>query len=112
MRDVESGYTLGIVGARTFTDYSRMERFIREVINEHGLPSQVVSGGIPMITHLPNWNLYGKRAAFIRNSKIIEDADILIAFPSISGKGTQMTMKLAETSGIECIADGGWELND
>ena len=70
MRDVESGYTLGIVGARTFTDYSRMERFIREVINEHGLPSQVVSGGargadslantwamsrgIPMITHLPN----------------------------------------------------------
>ena len=128
MRDVESGYTLGIVGARTFTDYSRMERFIREVINEHGLPSQVVSGGargadslantwamsrgIPMITHLPNWNLYGKRAAFIRNSKIIDDADILIAFPSISGKGTQMTMKLAETSGIECIADGGWELND
>jgi predicted Rossmann fold nucleotide-binding protein DprA/Smf involved in DNA uptake len=68
VRYVESGYTLGIVGARTFTDYSRMERFIREVINEHGLPGQVVSGGargadslantwamsrgIPMITHL------------------------------------------------------------
>ena len=119
-------YTLGIIGARTFADYPILEESLVGIIKKHGLPHTVVSGGargadrlaitwamnkgINMINHQPNWNRYGKRAAYIRNCKIVEDADIIIAFPSHKGSGTQMTLKIAKEQGIECMIHYDWEL--
>jgi hypothetical protein len=125
---MDEEYTLGIIGARTFTDYSRLEGSLVDIIKKYGLPHTVVSGGargadrlaitwamnrgINMINHQPNWNRYGKEAAYIRNCKIVEDADIIIAFPSHKGRGTQMTLEIAKEQNVECIVDESWEFQD
>jgi len=125
---MDEEYTLGIIGARTFTDYSRLEGSLVDIIKKYGLPHTVVSGGargadrlaitwamnrgINMINHQPNWNRYGKGAAYIRNCKIVEDADIIIAFPSHKGRGTQMTLEIAKEQNVECIVDESWEFQD
>lgn len=74
--------------------------------------SQIISGGakgadtlaekfaieneIPIKKHLPDWDLYGKRAGFIRNKLIIDDANIVMAFWNGKSKGTQHSINLAE----------------
>ncbi len=67
-------------------------------------PSMIVSGGasgadsyseryarengLAILIFYPNWNLYGKKAGFIRNSQIIEAADEICAFWDGASKGT------------------------
>jgi len=50
--------------------------------------------GITIIIHHANWSLYGKRAGHIRNQKIAEDSDVLIACvaPDRTG-GTESTIE-------------------
>lgn len=47
------------------------------------------------------WNKYGLKAGPIRNTKIVEYCDILIAFPSKKGKGTQDSIRKAKARGIQ-----------
>jgi hypothetical protein len=49
-----------------------------------------------------SWEKYGKRAGPMRNERMVEaGADLVLAFPSPEGSGTQHTMKLAREAGIE-----------
>jgi hypothetical protein len=47
-----------------------------------------------------NWNEYGKRAGYIRNTQMLNEGkpDLVIAFPG--GKGTQMMINLAEAAKV------------
>lgn len=45
-----------------------------------------------------NWEKYGKSAGFIRNKEMVEEADMVFAFPG--GKGTKHTKDLAKKKGI------------
>ena len=101
---------LAIVGSRNFDDYE----FLKKIINYHPC-TQIISGGargadtlakryavehgIPIKEFLPNWDVHGNSAGFIRNKQIVEACDELVAFWDSISKGTKHSLDLAEESG-------------
>ncbi|MFA7219761.1 MAG: hypothetical protein WC119_04585 [Synergistaceae bacterium] len=101
--------TIGIVGSRRRDSNAdlKLTRKAFDAIYEKG--DRIVSGHCPqggdkfaeiiakelglteengkLILHRPKWNEFGKRAGFVRNTYIAEDADILIAVASADRKG-------------------------
>lgn len=112
---------IGIVGSRrrdTIADSGKcFEAF--QTIYEEG--DSIVSGGckkggdkfaeviaetmgISITIHYPEWKKYGKPAGFIRNTKIAEDCNILIALPHEDRLGgTEDTIKKALALGKKVI---------
>jgi hypothetical protein len=104
---------VGVIGSRNFRDYNLVVQTLSQIEI-----SSIVSGGaegadslaekyaqeksIPTKIHLPNWAL-GKSAAAIRNSKIVDDSDIIVAFWDGASKGTKMTITMAEKRGKKVI---------
>ena len=107
---------VGIVGSRTFTDQKlldeAMERthplLIDAIVTGGAVGADTLGAvwaervGIPVITHTPNSERYGwPRAAFERNSLIVRDSDMLVAFfgpdqpPSVNKSGTMDTVRKA-----------------
>ncbi len=80
---------------------------LEELIQEHLPPytTEIVSGGakgvdhaaktvagnlgIPFTEFLPDYKMYGKRAPLVRNDRIIEYADMVLAFWDGDSHGTQ-----------------------
>lgn len=105
---------LAIIGSRGFTDYEWLERVVSAHFNdEYGRSiTEIISGGaagadsqgarfarehnLKLTEHLPNWNLYGKRAGFVRNELIIKDADMVLAFWDGLSKGTGNSLSIAK----------------
>lgn len=101
---------LAIVGSRDFDDYE----FLKKIINYH-LCTQIISGGalgadtlakryaadhgIPFKEFLPNWDIYGKSAGFIRNEQIVKTCDELVAFWNGTSRGAKHSLMLAEDAG-------------
>ena len=58
---------------------------------------------IEIKTFEADWNTYGKRAGFIRNTKMLEEGkpDLVVAFPG--GRGTDMMVGLAKSAGVEVL---------
>lgn len=97
----------GIIGSRTFNDYD----ILTQVLEKFTKPSSIVSGGakgadslakkyankngINIIEHKPDWSI-GRHAGLLRNTKIIDDSDIIIAFWDGSSKGTQDSINKAK----------------
>lgn len=102
-----NSYKLGIVGSRTFTNYPLLESDVNDIIGAENI-AEIISGGangadslaeeyaekhnIPMKVYPAKWDQYGKRAGFIRNVKIVEDSDVVIAFWDGKSKGTKHTI--------------------
>jgi len=114
---------IAIVGYRDFHDYNFVEKKFLEVVKNSNLALEdvhIVSGGargvdeiaqeiarrhgLSITIHYPNWKKYGKRAAAIRNRKIVDDCDIIIAFPSENSRGTAMTVNMARSAGKKIYA--------
>ena len=110
---------IGFVGGRTFIMTYLAEEVIRNSILTEG-PFICVSGGatgadeicasickeltgIEPIIYKPNWNKYGKSAGYIRNSKIIDESDSLVAFWDGKSRGTADSIQKAENKGIPVI---------
>lgn len=58
----------------------------------------------------PNWDLYGKRAGYVRNQQMLNDGkpELVVAFfnkPRAESKGTAMMCDIARNAGIEV-----WEI--
>ncbi len=101
---------IAIVGSKEFTDYQTIEEFVFSKISL-GQIACVVSGAaqgvdtlarefaqkhnLEMVEFPPNWKLHGKQAGFLRNTSIIENADIVFAFPMGKSKGTRDSMEKA-----------------
>ena len=95
---------IAIVGSRTFNDYYY---FGDELLRRVSLSDMdvIISGGakgvdklaedfakandIPFKEFKANWEKYGKGAGFIRNSLIVEKADMVIAFWDGKSTGTK-----------------------
>lgn len=116
---------IAIVGSRKFNDLSFVMKKFMEVwqevtrenpdlkLNDEHLT--IISGGasgvdscaqeiakalgLPIKIHYPNWKLHGKAAGPIRNEKIIEEADVVIAFPGKDSKGTWDAINRARRKG-------------
>lgn len=119
------GYKLAIIGSRDFTDWDIFNNALDEHIEEYGIPSGIISGGckgadkmgaqwardnsIPLTEFLPDWNRYGRSAAFHSNIDIIEAAQQVIAFRVNMSPGTTDTINKATKKGKDVII---WEIAD
>jgi len=64
--------------------------------------------GVPISIYYPKWEMYGKRAGFIRNSDIAENSDVLIAMVTKDRelcRGTMDTVKKVQDKGKPVFFD-------
>lgn len=101
---------VAIVGTRTFTDFQLMRDKVTEYIHPSSI-TEIISGGatgadrlaekfalcygIPIQIFHPDWNTHGKVAGVLRNKKIVDKADLIIAFWNGSSRGTANTINIA-----------------
>lgn len=102
---------VGIVGSRNFRSGHLVTQFVS------GLPqgTVVITGGargvdtvaetaatahgLTVVVHLPDWETHGRKAGPLRNTKIVEDSDQVVAFWDGSSRGTQDTINKARCAG-------------
>lgn len=111
---------VAVVGGRDVEDFSFVLDRFEEVLLKEGLHKyqvEIISGGakgvdsiakriaslygIPFREFPAEWDRYGKKAGPMRNSKIVENSDIVIAIPSPSSKGTWDTVRKAKKRGLK-----------
>lgn len=87
------GRRVAVVGSREFSDYNLLDRELQLNLQEG---DYIISGGargadsmaqrwakengFPIIIYYPDYNRFGRGAAFARNKRIVEESDIVIAF--------------------------------
>lgn len=98
---------LAVVGSRTWKDWLTIRRTIHEI-----KPDEIVSGGASGADHMardvayrdsylytefkPEWKKYGRKAGAIRNKKIVDYCDKLVAFWDGKSKGTKISIEMAK----------------
>jgi hypothetical protein len=102
---------VAVIGSRTFDDYNFAKQKINEIVVDYrGDISSIVSGGakgadkiaekfaseynIPMQIFKPDWSI-GRHAGFLRNTEIINNSDIVIAFWNGTSTGTKDSINKA-----------------
>lgn len=101
---------VGIVGSRIFNDYDKFFIELENIIKDY-VVSEIISGGargadtfaeiyvdnnrINKKVFKPDWAI-GKHAALLRNTTIVENYDIIIAFWDGVSKGTLDSINKAE----------------
>lgn len=104
---------IAVIGSRNFNDYeyfkSEFEKFLKELdIKEY----KIISGGAKgadafaakyakennkeIVEFLPDWEKYGKKAGFLRNNIIWDNADIGIAFWDGKSTGTAHSFEISK----------------
>lgn len=53
------------------------------------------------IEYKPEYSKYGRPATFVRNQKIVDRADLILAFPSEESRGTYDTIRRAQKANKE-----------
>jgi hypothetical protein len=91
---------VAVIGGRKFDDYERLKK----VLNQFNI-TRIISGGangadklseryateknIQTEIYLPDWDLFGKKAGFLRNTTIIENSEVVVAFWDGKSRGTR-----------------------
>lgn len=102
-----------IAGSRSCVDWKHMLAAIEAC---GWIPTQVVSGtaagadrlgerwaevaGVPCVRFPADWNTYGKRAGFLRNEQMADNADALIALWDGESRGTKHMIDIAKRKGL------------
>lgn len=104
---------IAIVGGRDFSDYTLLKESLLAYISIYsGIPDNIVSGGakgadtlaaqfaaemdIPLLVFKPDYQKYGRGATLVRNTQIIENADVVFAFWDGQSKGTKDSITKAK----------------
>lgn len=104
---------IAVIGSRTYRNLEQVRGFIRGL----SIHDTVISGGakgvdrtaedearrlgMKVISIIPEWDKYGKRAGLIRNNYIIEKADFVAAFWDGISKGTKYTIDTAKKKNVK-----------
>lgn len=107
---------VAVVGGRQFRDKEYLYFVLDKYNEKHGI-SHIVSGGavgadglaelyakdrcLPITVYPANWNKHGKGAGYIRNQQIVDDCDVVLAFPDPNSVGTYDTVDKANKAGKE-----------
>lgn len=108
-------FCVAVIGSRNYNDFPFIFKYLdskKDKINsfvsggcnlgaDEACRQYAEDNGFSITIHYPNWSV-GKSGAYLRNKKIVEDCDILIAF-STGSKGTEMTIDLAQKLGKKVI---------
>ena len=103
-----------IAGSRTITNLA----LVRVAMTQSGLtPTRVVSGtargadmlgemwanenGVPVVRYPADWDGLGKRAGYVRNRLMADNADALVALWDGCSKGTKDMIETARLKGLE-----------
>ena len=102
---------VGIVGSRNYSDLAAVTEFVSHlpqgtVVITGGARGvdktaevAATAHGLTVLIHLPDWKTYGRRAGPLRNIKIVEDSDEVVAFWDGSSRGTQDSISKARIAG-------------
>lgn len=101
---------IAVIGSRTVT-VDNLTPYLSEA-------TEIVSGGangvdtgaadyarknkIPLTVFLPEYQRYGRAAPLVRNQKIVDYADKILAFWDGKSKGTQFVIRYAQKTKKEC----------
>ena len=99
---------LAVIGSRSLADIS-LEKYVPESVDlivsggAHGvdaLAEEYARGrGIPIIVILPEYARYGRAAPIVRNKKIVDTADEVLAFWNGTSRGTLSVINYAKKIG-------------
>lgn len=108
---------LAVIGSRTFNDYELLKNRLDEIHKETPI-TLIVSGGakgadsfgekwakennIDVKIFLPDWNLYGKSAGFVRNKDIILGSERVLSCWDKKSEGTLHSINVANLHQIPC----------
>lgn len=104
---------IAIVGSRSFKDYELLKNEVENFIAVNALKQiLIVSGGAKgadalaekfasekgygTLIFLPEWEKYGRGACSVRNTQIIENADVVFAFWDGISTGTKDSIDKAQ----------------
>lgn len=105
---------VAVVGCRDFSNYQLLKSVLACVCNVHGRIGIVSGGargadhyaarfareqGIPLTVFKPDYAAHGKRAPFVRNTLIVDAADMVYAFWDGESPGTRHTVGYARSKG-------------
>lgn len=106
-------YSLGVVGSRTFNNFSIFQSVLDNFRTLDKQFCRIVSGGakgtdrlakryallyqFPIKEYYPDWAKYGKAAGPIRNKLIVNDCDLLLAFWDYESRGTKSSIDFAKS---------------
>ena len=119
-KETKTPNIVGIVGCRHYENYKVVEAHLLAWEKKHGPIARVVSGGALGVDTLAEtfaskhgkpltvykakwrgkWGGYDKSAGPKRNALIVAAVNHLIAFPSVTSRGTLNTIKQAEDAKI------------
>lgn len=112
-----------VCGSRTFSDRQIIWSKLNDIAAYYSGDVEVIHGaasgadriagqwaeayGKPVHAYPADWNQYGKRAGFLRNTQMLEEGkpDAVVAFvdkPLPDSKGTKMMVDIARTGGVPC----------
>lgn len=112
-RNIMDKIKFGVVASRGYVDYEDFKLRLLKVVNnldiEMSAITEIISGGAKGVDtlakrfaeennilwkeYLPDYKQFGKQAALQRNTLIVEDSDVIIAFWDGHSRGTKDTIK-------------------
>jgi hypothetical protein len=110
--------TVAIIGSRNYVNRAKVHAVL-DALHLNSTMNKIVSGGavgpdtfaeewciahtFPFTKFAADWTAHGKSAGFIRNTLIIDAANIVIAFWDGASKGTAHSIKLAKQQNKKVI---------
>ena len=105
---------VAVIGSRSFQDYEELKRVLSKID-----VTEIISGGaigadklaeqyakennIPTKIFLPDWEQHGKIAGFLRNTDIINESELVVAFWDGESKGTLDSIMKAQKQNKKVI---------
>ena len=91
---------VAVIGGRGFNDYEKLKKTlelfpITTIVSGGARGADQLSEryanekGIATEIYLPEWDLFGMKAGFLRNTTIIENSELVVAFWDSKSKGTR-----------------------
>lgn len=124
-----------VAGSRDFENYELLKAKMDYLLSDTDEPIQIVCGlargadrlgqryarerGFEIRYFPANWDAYGKRAGYLRNEQMAQNADALAAFWDGKSRGTKHMIDLAKQYGLKIRiikyerrdTDGTWKRN-